>query len=246
MHALQDLGEQLVALSPERLKKVPLPDALYEAIRAAQGFKMEARRRQLQYIGKLMRKIDPADEDDFLEPPSKSRRKREMQALQDLGEQLVALSPERLKKVPLPETLYEAIRAAQGFKMEARRRQLQYIGKLMRKIDPEPIQAQLEIFAGNSAAEVAKMHRLERLREQLLEDEQIIGTIADTWPGADLQYLRTLRRNALKEREAARPPKSFREIFRVLRELQDASDDAAEAEAERPADEDVTEQGPNP
>lgn len=189
---------------------------------------------------------DPADEDDFPEPPSKSSRKREMQALQDLGEQLVALSPERLKKVPLPESLYEAIRAAQGFKMEARRRQLQYIGKLMRKIDPEPIQAQLDIFAGNSAAEVAKMHRLERLREQLLEDEQVIGTIAETWPEADLQYLRTLRRNALKEREAARPPKSFREIFRVLRELQEASDAAAEAEAERAADEDATEQGSNP
>lgn len=189
---------------------------------------------------------DPADEDEFLEPPSKSSRKREMQALQDLGEQLVALSPERLKKVPLPESLYEAIRAAQGFKMEARRRQLQYIGKLMRKIDPEPIQAQLDIFAGNSAAEVAKMHRLERLREQLLEDEQVIGTIAETWPEADLQYLRTLRRNALKEREAARPPKSFREIFRVLRELQEASDAAAEAEAERAADEDATEQGSNP
>lgn len=189
---------------------------------------------------------DPADEDEFLEPPSKSSRKREMQALQDLGEQLVALSPERLKKVPLPETLYEAIRAAQGFKMEARRRQLQYVGKLMRKIDPEPIQAQLDIFAGNSAVEVAKMHRLERLREQLLEDEQVIGTIAETWPEADLQYLRTLRRNALKEREAARPPKSFREIFRVLRELQEASDAAAEAEAERAADEDATEQGSNP
>lgn len=189
---------------------------------------------------------DPADEDDFLEPPSKSSRKRDMQALQDLGEALVALSPERLKKVPLPETLYEAIRAAQGFKMEARRRQLQYIGKLMRKIDPVPIQAQLDAFAGNSAAEVAKMHRLERLREQLLEDEQTIGTIAETWPGADLQYLRTLRRNALKEREAARPPKSFREIFRVLRELQEAGDAAAEAEAERAADEDETEQGPNP
>lgn len=189
---------------------------------------------------------DPADEDDFPEPPSKSSRKREMQALQDLGEQLVALSPERLKKVPLPESLYEAIRAAQGFKMEARRRQLQYIGKLMRKIDTEPIQAQLDIFAGNSAVEVAKMHRLERLREQLLEDEQVIGTIAETWPEADLQYLRTLRRNALKEREAARPPKSFREIFRVLRELQEASDAAAEAEAERAADEDATEQGSNP
>ena len=188
----------------------------------------------------------PEDEDDFLEPPSKSSRKRDMHALQDLGEQLVALSPERLKKVPLPDALYEAIRAAQGFKMEARRRQLQYVGKLMRKVDPAPIQAQLEIFAGNSATEIAKMHRLERLREQLLEDEQTIGTIAETWPEADLQYLRTLRRNALKERKAARPPKSFREIFRVLRELQEASDAAAEAEAERAADEDATEQGSNP
>ncbi|SEF63567.1 ribosome biogenesis factor YjgA [Thauera chlorobenzoica] len=172
------------------------------------------------------------DEDDFVEPASKSSRKREMHALQDLGEQLVALSAERLKKVPLPDVLYDAIRAAQGFKMEARRRQMQYIGKLMRKIDPAPIQAQLEIFAGNSAAEVAKMHRLERLRSDLLEDEKVIGSIAESWPGADLQYLRTLRRNALKEREAGKPPKSFREIFRVLRELQEAQDAAAEEAGE--------------
>ena len=162
------------------------------------------------------------EEDDFIEPPSKSSLKREMHALQDLGEQLVALSPERLKKMPLPDSLYEAVRAAQGFRMEARRRQMQYIGKLMRKIDPAPIQVQLDIFSGNSAAEVAKMHRLERLREQLLEDDKTLGTIAETWPEADLQYLRTLRRNALKEREAGKPPKSFREIFRVLRELQEA------------------------
>ncbi len=187
----------------------------------------------------------PEDEDDFLEPPSKSSRKRDMQALQDLGEQLVALSPERLKKVPLPENLHDAIRAAQGFRMEARRRQLQYIGKLMRKVDPAPIQAQLEAFAGNSAVEIARMHRLERLREQLLEDEQTLGSIAETWPEADLQVLRTLRRNALKEREAGKPPKSFREIFRVLRELQDASDAAAEA-ATPASDEDAAEEGPTP
>ena len=166
-----------------------------------------------------------------------------MQALQDLGEQLVALSPERLKKVPLPDTLYEAIRAAQGFKMEARRRQLQYVGKLMRKIDPAPIQAQLEVFAGNSATEIAKMHRLERLREQLLEDEQTLGAIAETWPDADLQYLRTLRRNALKEREASKPPKSFREIFRVLRELQDAQEAAEEADAQAAASDEAERAG---
>jgi ribosome-associated protein len=170
--------------------------------------------------------------EELVEPPSKSSRKRDMHALQDLGEQLVALSSDRLKKMPLPDSLYEAVRAAQGFKMEARRRQMQYIGKLMRKVDPAPIQAQLDIFSGNSAAEVAKMHRLERLREQLLEDDKVIGVIAETWPEADLQYLRTLRRNALKEREAEKPPKSFREIFRVLRELQEAQDAAAEAAAE--------------
>ncbi|MBS0543346.1 MAG: DUF615 domain-containing protein [Proteobacteria bacterium] len=167
------------------------------------------------------RRTHSAPVDEVPEPPSKSSLKREMHALQDLGEQLVALSPERLKKVPLPDALYEAIRDAQRFKMEARRRQMQYIGKLMRKIDPEPIQAQLDIFNGNSAAEVAKMHRLERLRNDLLEDEMVIGTIAEAWPEADLQYLRTLRRNALKEREAGKPPKSFREIFRVLRELEE-------------------------
>ena len=167
------------------------------------------------------------EEEDFNEPPSKSSRKREMHALQDLGEQLVALSSDRLKKMSLPDALYEAVRAAQGFKMEARRRQMQYVGKLMRKIDPAPIEAQLLVFSGKSATEVAKMHRLERLREQLLEDDKAIGTLVELWPQVDVQYLRTLRRNALKEPETTKPPKAFREIFRVLRELQDAQDAAA-------------------
>ena len=170
------------------------------------------------------------EEEDFIEPPSKSSRKREMHALQDLGEQLVALSSDRLKKMSLPDALYEALRAAQGFKMEARRRQMQYVGKLMRKIDPAPIQAQLLILSGKSAVEVAKMHRLEHLREQLLDDDKAIGAIVELWPQVDVQYLRTLRRNALKERETAKPPKAFREIFRVLRELQDAQDAAAESD----------------
>ena len=170
------------------------------------------------------------EEEDFIEPPSKSSRKREMHALQDLGEQLVALSSDRLKKMSLPDALYEAVRAAQGFKMEARRRQMQYVGKLMRKIDPAPIEAQLLVFSGKSAVEVAKMHRLEHLREQLLDDDKAIGAIVELWPQVDVQYLRTLRRNALKERETTKPPKAFREIFRVLRELQDAQDAAAESD----------------
>ncbi len=159
-----------------------------------------------------------ADDDEFHSAPSKSSRKREMHALQELGEELVALSADQLTRLALPEALDTAVRAAQGFRMEARRRQLQYIGKLMRKIDPEPIRAMLDALRGDSAAETARMHRLERLRTELLEDEGTLGRIAESWPGADLQSLRTLRRNALRERENGRPPKAFRELFRVLRE----------------------------
>src|SRR5574338_87473 len=154
------------------------------------------------------------------EGPSKTRRKKDMQALQDLGERLVALSNERLAKVPLPDSLADAVRECQRItKHEARRRQMQYIGRLMRGVDPVPIEAQLETFAGTSKEEVARQHRIERLRLELLEDEGVLHRIADTWPRADLQHLRVLRRNALKEREQNRPPRAFRELFKVLREL---------------------------
>lgn len=163
---------------------------------------------------------DGDEPSDLYDGPSKSSLKREMHALQDLGEQLVALSADRLTKVPMPEDLLAAVRDAQRIsKHGARRRQLQYIGKLMRHIDPAPIQAQLDAFNGVSKIEVARQHRLERLRNELIDDDKVLGRIADTWPAADLQHLRTLRRNALKEREQGKPPRAFREIFRVLRDL---------------------------
>lgn len=166
----------------------------------------------------------PHHDDDFDPdaPPSKSQRKRDMHALQDLGAQLVDLSVERLRKVPMPEELFEAVRAAQRITAHgARRRQMQYIGKLMRNIDPEPIQAQLDVFNGVSRVEIARQHRLEKLRSDLLEDEQVLGSIAERWPQADLQHLRNLRRNALKEREQNKPPRAYRELFRILRELEE-------------------------
>ncbi len=159
-------------------------------------------------------------------PPSKSQRKRDMHALQNLGEELVALSADQLAKVPLPESLAEAVLEARRItKHEARRRQMQYIGRLMRNIDPEPIQAQLDVFKGLSKAEIARQHRLERLRADFLEDEKALAAIADAWPHADFQQLRLLRRNALKEREQNKPPRAFRELFRVLRELDEAGED---------------------
>lgn len=154
------------------------------------------------------------------EKPSKSALKREMTELQALGEDLVALSKDQLKKIDLPDNLRDALRDAQRFtRHEALRRQLQYIGKLMRAIDPEPIRAALDEIKGLSAAANARMHALERLRERFLADEKVIAEIAADHPGADLQHLRQLRRNALKEQELGKPPRAFRELYRVLREL---------------------------
>jgi ribosome-associated protein len=160
--------------------------------------------------------------DDYqqFDRPSKSQRKRDMHALQELGACLVKLSPEQLARMELPEDLREAVREAQRTtRHEARRRQLQYIGRLMRAVDVQPIRHALDAIHGSSRSQAALQHRLERLRSRLLEDEAVLGEIAAQAPGADLQHLRQLRRNALREQEAGRPPRSYRELFRELRQL---------------------------
>lgn len=177
--------------------------------------------------------MEPIDTDtDGTARPSKSQLKRDMTALQDLGAQLVALSTDRLAKIAMPDALRDAVRAAQKIsRHEAKRRQLQYIGKLMRSADPAPIQAALDEINGVSAAANARQHRLERLRARLLEDEAVLGEIAAAHPGADLQHLRQLRRNALKEQAQDKPPRAFRELFRILRDLEaQTTEDPAAAE----------------
>ena len=145
--------------------------------------------------------------------------------MQDLGSELVALSPERLRKIEMPDNLRDAIHDAQRFtKHEAKRRQMQYIGKLMRLIDPAPLQAAIDEIKGVSAAANARQHRLEKLRERLMEDEAVFAEVARDYPGADMQQLRQLRRNALKERLENKPPRAWRELFRQLRELVEAAE----------------------
>ena len=165
-------------------------------------------------------------DEDFAEDhgrPSKTKQKEAMHALQDLGAELVELSVGQLKRIALPEDIYDAVRACQKITSHgARRRQLQYIGKLMRNADEEPIRAGLAFLRGESAAETAKLHRLERTRERFLTDESVLTEIANTWPGADIQHLRQLRRNAIKEQENGKPPKSYRAIFQALKELDGA------------------------
>lgn len=160
------------------------------------------------------------DTDDLDERPSKTRLKRDMLALQALGEELVALSDERLAGLDLPDDLRDAVREAKRIsKHGAQRRQLQYVGRIMREVDPAPIRAQLDALEGHSRTHTAWLHRLERWRERLLADDDALTELLAAHPGADVPKLRALIRNAEREQAQGKPPKSFRELFQVLREL---------------------------
>ena len=167
-------------------------------------------------------------------PLSKTKRKQAMDELQDLGEELVTLSTDRIKKISIPEDLRDAVRAAQRMTRhdEARRRQMQYIGKLMRNVEVEPIREALALVRGESASETAKLHRLEQLRSTLLADEKVLHEIATRYPSVDLQHLRSLRRAAVKEHEQNKPPRSYRAIFQLLKDLE--KEESGEAEESFP------------
>jgi ribosome-associated protein len=151
---------------------------------------------------------------------SKTRRKKEMHALQDLGEELVALNPGQLAELELPDTLYDAvIEAGKIKKFEARRRQMQYIGRLMREVDPAPIRDKLEKWRGNSRRHRARLQLVERWRERLLANESAIMEFLQTYPQADEKHLRILIRNTQHEAATGKPPRSFRALFHKLQEL---------------------------
>jgi len=167
------------------------------------------------------------------ERPSKSELKRQMTALQKLGEELVAEPRDRLKRVPLPEDIRDAILECQRIKdHEGRRRQLQYVGKVMRALEEDEVAAirkVLDSWKGASKAETAALHAVERQREKLLADDKALTQLLSEHPHLDAQQLRTLIRNARKEQADNKPPKAYREIFQILKQLQtpvaDASDD---------------------
>src|SRR5882724_12784319 len=143
-----------------------------------------------------------------------------MHELQALGTRLVELNSEQLAAVGLPENLRDAIEfARRTTKHEARRRQMQYIGRLMRSVDPEPIREKLKIWDGVSAEHTAQQHRVERWRDKLIENDGAIGALVRAHPGIDAQRLRALVRNAREERNAGRPPRAYRELFRTLRDI---------------------------
>ncbi|HEY8243624.1 MAG TPA: ribosome biogenesis factor YjgA [Casimicrobiaceae bacterium] len=150
--------------------------------------------------------------------PSKTQLKREMDALQDLGETLVGLDASRLAELDLPERLVDAISLARGItRHEARRRQMQYVGKLMRHVDAAPIRATLERWDTVPQAEKARFASIERWRARLLDDAQAIDAFVAAHPSADRDALARAIVAALAERAGGGAPRAFRELFRLLR-----------------------------
>jgi len=156
--------------------------------------------------------------------PSKSQLKRDMTALQKLGEELVSQPKERVMRVPLPEDVRDVILECQKIKdHEGRRRQMQFVGKKMRTLEEDEIaaiQKVLDSWKGASKAETAAMHALERRREKLLADDKVLTELKERHPEIDVQHMRTLIRNARKEQAENKPPKAYREIFQILKQLQ--------------------------
>lgn len=166
--------------------------------------------------------------------PSKSQLKRDMTALQKLGEELVNEPGDRVLRVPLPDDVREAILVCQQIKdHEGRRRQLQYVGKRMRGLDEEEVAAirkTLDSWRGASKSETAALHALERWRDRLIADDAALTALRDKYPQIDMQQVRTMIRNARREQAESKPPKAYREIFQLLKQLQKPAEGSEESQ----------------
>lgn len=165
--------------------------------------------------------FEDESQDNFI---SKSQRKRDSTALQDMGKELFELSRDQLKEMDLPESLLAALLEAKRLTSHgAMRRQMQYIGKVMRDIEIEPINQQLAAIRGESNIAKAAFHALENWRSRLIEDDAALNAWLAVHPETDVQQFRQLIRNARKEAAEAKPPKSSRALFKLLREYSERS-----------------------
>ncbi|GEN23926.1 UPF0307 protein [Halomonas cupida] len=154
------------------------------------------------------------------EQPSKSQLKREMHELQALGEQFIAMKPEERDRFPLSDEFKRAIEETDRIRArEARRRHMQYVGKLIRKEDLEGIQAVFDAIEQTKEQRDHAFHRLEKWRDRLLEegDDAVQAFIAE-YPHVDIQALRQLVRNTVRERQQQKPPTNAKRLFKLMRE----------------------------
>lgn len=164
------------------------------------------------------------EEDDFNPddlPPSKTRLKKDADALQQLGVDLIDLPEKDWEKLALSESLIDALREAKRIhSRSALKRHRQFIGRLMRDIDPEPIHQHFEQLRQKTRQQVQAHHALEQWRDRMIEEADVaVEEYLRENTGADRQHLRQLVRQSRKERDQGKPPKSARALFRYLREI---------------------------
>jgi ribosome-associated protein len=181
----------------------------------------ELQRRRLRPDAPVGPEAGPPDDP---RPASKTQRKAEMHSLQDLGEELVALEPARLAELAaeaaLPDRLVEAVIEARKITAwGGRKRQLQFVGKLMRGIDAEPVRRRLAAWAHGQAMDAARQHALERWRDRLLAEPDALDALVASHPTLDRPRFRALIAKAQDERARAAPPHAYRELFRALKAL---------------------------
>jgi len=165
-------------------------------------------------------------EEDEIEGPSKSQRKRDMQALKDLAQKLSTLSAEQLDAIDDPG-IREAILAARKItKGNARKRQLQYAAKLISKTDVAPIQMIVDDLDASSAVHIQKFHQLETWRERLIDgDQDSMSEFLSLYPQTDRQQLRHHIRQAQQEAQKSPDQKAqFRKLFQFLKSQSEAED----------------------
>jgi ribosome-associated protein len=164
------------------------------------------------------------EEDDFVDdrPPSKSQLKRDALAKVALGKQLVELSDRQLKKITLPEDLLDAVMEARAIRSNiALKRQLHYIGKVMRDVDTAPIEEALGASAQPHKKEVVRFHLVERWRDRLLSEGPALQKFIDEYPQVEIQQLRQLVRNAQKEMKQEKHGKAYRGLFQLIKDTLD-------------------------
>ncbi|MCG2582510.1 MAG: DUF615 domain-containing protein [Marinobacter sp.] len=166
---------------------------------------------------------DDNDAPEYL-GPSKSQLKREMHALQDLGKRMLELSNDQLDTLTISDTLRAAIEESRRIRQnEAKRRHLQFIGKVIRQEDdPDALKRAIDAFDAGSEEHTRRHHLAERWRDRMIsEGDSAVGEFVSYCPGADIQHLRNLARNARKDVEKQKNTGQARKLFRYLREAID-------------------------
>ena len=165
-------------------------------------------------------------DNENIEPPSKTSRKHDLGELKQMGKELLTFSDDALRQLQLPEELLEALRTGKKITSNsASKRQLQYIGKLMREINPDPVREAIKARDHQQSTHTREFHLLEELRDKLItEGDSALPEVLSHFPRTDRQHLRKLARQARSELANKQPARASRLLFRYLRELQEETD----------------------